>query len=91
MSIAARPLRRTGEAFGKPLGETAERCDRLVQQVDGLGELVDPYHLLEYLLISTGVFAEPLTFSLRVAGLLKDRASDFDVVHDNQCLGYGML
>ncbi|WP_236757592.1 hypothetical protein [Aeromicrobium sp. PE09-221] len=56
-----------------------------------LGELGDPYHLLEYLLISTGVFAEPLTFSLRVAGLLKDRASDFDVVHDNQCLGYGML
>ena len=36
-------------------------------------------------------FPEPLTFSLRAARLLKARAADFDVVHDNQTLGYGML
>ena len=31
------------------------------------------------------------TFSLRAARLLRDRAGDFDVVHDNQALGYGLL
>jgi MMP alpha-(1->4)-mannosyltransferase len=36
-------------------------------------------------------YPEPLTFSLRAARLLKERATDFDVVHDNQCLGYGLL
>jgi glycosyltransferase involved in cell wall biosynthesis len=39
----------------------------------------------------TGGFPEPLTFSLRAARLLHARAADFDVVHDNQTLGYGML
>ena len=39
----------------------------------------------------TAAFPEPLTFSLRVARLLRERRDDFDVVHDNQTLGYGML
>jgi glycosyltransferase involved in cell wall biosynthesis len=39
----------------------------------------------------TGGFPEPLTFSMRAARLLRARAADFDVVHDNQTLGYGML
>lgn len=39
----------------------------------------------------TASFGEPLTFSLRVARLLSDRRDDFDIVHDNQCLGYGLL
>ena len=36
-------------------------------------------------------FPEPKTFSTRVAKLLQERADDFDIVHDNQVLGYGML
>ena len=36
-------------------------------------------------------FPEPKTFSTRVARLLRERVGDFDVVHDNQVLGYGML
>ncbi|MGI9084985.1 MAG: glycosyltransferase family 4 protein [Aeromicrobium sp.] len=36
-------------------------------------------------------FPEPNTFSKRVARLMKGRRSDFDIVHDNQSLGYGML
>ena len=36
-------------------------------------------------------FPEPKTFSKRVARLLEDRGDDFDIVHDNQVLGYGML
>lgn len=34
---------------------------------------------------------EPLTFSLRARRMLAARRGDFDVVHDNQTLGYGLL
>ncbi len=47
--------------------------------------------VVETLQFSTGVFPEPLAFSLRVWPVLRERAQDFDLVHDNQCLGYGML
>jgi glycosyltransferase involved in cell wall biosynthesis len=47
--------------------------------------------VLEYALTLTGCFAEPLTFGLRASKILKRRATDFDVVHDNQSLGYGLL
>jgi glycosyltransferase involved in cell wall biosynthesis len=39
----------------------------------------------------TAGFPEPLTFSLRARKLLAPRRGDFDVAHDNQCLGTGML
>jgi glycosyltransferase involved in cell wall biosynthesis len=54
-------------------------------------ELRDLIDVLEVLTMWTGGFPEPLTFSLRAARLLKRRRADFDVVHDNQTLGYGML
>jgi glycosyltransferase involved in cell wall biosynthesis len=47
--------------------------------------------LAEVLQFSTGTFSEPLAFSLRAHAALKERAHEFDVVHDNQCLGYGIL
>ncbi|MEV5610403.1 glycosyltransferase family 4 protein [Streptomyces sp. NPDC052225] len=39
----------------------------------------------------TGGFPEPLTFSLRARRHLRERRGQFDVVHDNQTLGYGLL
>jgi len=45
----------------------------------------------EVLTMWTAGFPEPKTFSSRVARLLKDRVGDFDIAHDNQVLGYGML
>ena len=39
----------------------------------------------------TGQFPEAHTFSHRVARLLKAQRRDFDVIHDNQCLGTGLL
>lgn len=39
----------------------------------------------------TGGFPEPLTFSLRARRHLAARRGEFDVVHDNQTLGYGLL
>ncbi|MCG7596803.1 glycosyltransferase family 4 protein [Mycobacterium sp. PSTR-4-N] len=47
--------------------------------------------LEELLTTWTAGFPEPKTFSKRVARLLADRLDDFDVVHDNQCLGTGLL
>jgi glycosyltransferase involved in cell wall biosynthesis len=38
-----------------------------------------------------GTFGEPLSFSMRALHALKQRQSDFDLVHDNQCLGYSIL
>lgn len=56
-----------------------------------LAEFGDWIDVLEYAAMCTAAFPEPLTFSLRVARLLRERAREFDVVHDNQCLGYGLL
>lgn len=39
----------------------------------------------------TGGFAEPLSFGMRVDEYLKRHGSRYDLVHDNQCLAYGML
>ncbi len=47
--------------------------------------------LLEVAQFSTGTFPEPLAFSYRAYRELKTRAGEFDLVHDNQCLGYGIL
>ena len=38
-----------------------------------------------------GTFGEPRSFSIRAHRALKTRVNDFDIVHDNQCLGYGIL
>jgi glycosyltransferase involved in cell wall biosynthesis len=47
--------------------------------------------VLEYLVTSAATFAEPLTFSLRAHRELIGRLKEFDLVHDNQCLGTGIL
>jgi glycosyltransferase involved in cell wall biosynthesis len=46
---------------------------------------------LETAMMWGGAFPEPLTFSIRALRVLAARTADFDVVHDNQGLGYGML
>lgn len=46
---------------------------------------------LEVATMWTGGFPEPLTFSLRARRHLAARHGEFDVVHDNQTLGYGLL
>lgn len=46
---------------------------------------------LEVATMWTGGFPEPLTFSLRARRHLAARRGAFDVVHDNQTLGYGLL
>ncbi|MEU7379808.1 glycosyltransferase family 4 protein [Streptomyces sp. NPDC042207] len=46
---------------------------------------------LEVATMWTGGFPEPLTFSLRARRHLRARRGEFDIVHDNQTLGYGLL
>jgi glycosyltransferase involved in cell wall biosynthesis len=54
-------------------------------------EFRDAIDLLELGIMWTAGFPEPLTFSLRAARMLRDRVDDFDIVHDNQSLGLGLL
>ena len=60
-------------------------------RVPKAGEFGSWVDLLEFGLMCTAGFPEPLTFSLRVRGELAARRGMFDVVHDNQCFGRGML
>jgi glycosyltransferase involved in cell wall biosynthesis len=53
-----------------------------------LRSLVD---LQEVAIMSAAGYPEPYTFSRRVWQLLRDRRPEFDLVHDNQCLGTGLL
>ncbi len=54
-------------------------------------ELKDPINLLEWLDISAMGYSEPMTFAMRVKRYMKDRTQRLDIIHDNQCLGFGML
>ncbi|MBO1333150.1 glycosyltransferase family 4 protein [Streptomyces sp. VRA16 Mangrove soil] len=54
-------------------------------------EFRDWVDALEFGTMRTGGFPEPLTFSLRARRHLHARRGQFDVVHDNQTLGYGLL
>jgi glycosyltransferase involved in cell wall biosynthesis len=54
-------------------------------------EFRDLIDVQEYAIMVRGGFPEPLTFSLRAARLMRRRASEFDVIHDNQTLGRGIL
>jgi glycosyltransferase involved in cell wall biosynthesis len=53
-------------------------------------ELKNPINLIEWLSVSTQGYPEPFTFGLRAVQFLKDRLSDFDIIHDNQSLSYGI-
>ena len=47
--------------------------------------------LTEFGVMLSGGFGEPLAYSKRIAKLLKDRRDDFDIIHDDQCIGTGIL
>jgi len=63
---------------------------------NGLGSL-RPHHLtsfsniVEWTSKLTGGFAEPYTFGRRVVKYLRAHGHEYDLVHDNQSLSYGML
>src|SRR3954470_2869106 len=54
-------------------------------------EFRDLIDVTEWATMCTAGFPEPLTFTLRAARLLGRRVGEFDLAHDNQSLGYGLL
>ncbi len=48
-------------------------------------------NIIEWTSKLTGGFAEPYTFGRRAVKYLRQRSEDYDLVHDNQSLSYGML
>ena len=54
-------------------------------------EIKSTIDLREFGIMCGAGFPEPYTFSLRARRLLQHRRADFDIVHDNQCLGTGLL
>lgn len=56
-----------------------------------LAEFHDDLDVLEFLTMCTSGFPEPRTFSWRLARHLRGRLHEFDVLHDNQTLGPGLL
>jgi glycosyltransferase involved in cell wall biosynthesis len=65
--------------------------DHFPARMPGLWELKHWPDWVEVTSFSAGTFPEPLAFSLRAWAHLRRRPRDFDVVHDNQSLGYGLL
>ena len=59
-------------------------------RIPRLSEFKDRFDVLEYAVTAAATFAEPLTFSLRAHRNLISRLNQFDLVHDNQCLGTGI-
>ena len=45
----------------------------------------------EFAIMGGAGFPEPYAFSRRVYRQLRDRRAEFDLIHDNQCLGRGLL
>ena len=54
-------------------------------------ELNNLPNIVEAALFLKGTFGEPKAFSMRAYRELKKRVNDFDLVHDNQCLGTDIL
>jgi glycosyltransferase involved in cell wall biosynthesis len=65
--------------------------DHFPMRMPGLWELKHWTDFLEVTAFSLGTFPEPLAFSMRAWDHLRNRTDDFDIVQDNQCLGYGLL
>lgn len=65
--------------------------DQYPGRLPGYWEIKSWPDLVETARLVRGQFAEPLTFSKRAYAALRPRAQEFDLVHDNQCLGWDIL
>ncbi|WP_148613004.1 glycosyltransferase family 4 protein [Nocardioides rubriscoriae] len=60
-------------------------------RVPRLREFRDRIDVEEFATMCVAGFPEPRTFSKRISRILAERAGEFDIAHDNQVLGTGML
>lgn len=56
-------------------------------------DIFKPVNFYEFLHTRLGAFSEISSFSYRAFSFVRDlhRKTGFDIIHDNQCLGYGLL
>ncbi len=59
-------------------------------RIPALWEFTSLADATEFAVMLTGGFGEPLAFSRRIRQVLASRRGEFDIVHDNQCLGTGI-
>jgi glycosyltransferase involved in cell wall biosynthesis len=59
-------------------------------KVNKIRDLTSPINQLELIGMCLGAFPEPFTFGLRAYQFLRARLTAYDIVHDNQCLAYGI-
>ncbi|UCF93211.1 MAG: glycosyltransferase family 4 protein [Desulfobacterales bacterium] len=59
-------------------------------RIPTLKELSNPLNLFEWLSVSTMGFPEPFTFGIKAYNYLRTRRQQYDIVHDNQSLSYGI-
>ena len=60
-------------------------------KVRKLRDLLSPVNQFEFLSMCAGGFPEPFTFGIRAGRHLRKRPKEYDVIHDNQSLSYGLL
>ena len=60
-------------------------------RMPSLKELSRPINLIEWMGVSTMGFPEPFTFGLRARRFLRNKHHQYDIIHDNQGLSYGLL
>jgi glycosyltransferase involved in cell wall biosynthesis len=65
--------------------------DYFPMRMPGIWELKHWPDFVEVTAFSLGSFPEPVAFSMRAWDHLRKRKGQFDLVHDNQSLGYGLL
>ena len=54
-------------------------------------KIFDRINRIEYFGVLAGTFPEPYTFGMRAHSYLQAHRDDYDIVHDNQSLCYGLL
>jgi glycosyltransferase involved in cell wall biosynthesis len=59
-------------------------------RVPSLAELSDPINFIEWFGVATMGFPEPFTFGIRAYRFLRNQFRQYDIVHDNQSLSYGL-
>ena len=59
-------------------------------RVKKVSSLANPLNMYEFLTMCSGRFPEPYTFGVRAYNYLQKNNDKYDIVHDNQCLAYGI-
>lgn len=59
-------------------------------RIPKLNELCDPINLIEWIGVATMGFSEIQTFGMRARRYLQKHGHQYDIVHDNQSLSYGV-